>query len=470
MIINLWQRYRQAWQDAWRQRKANDTPHRQPHEVQFLPAALALQDNPPHPTPRLFAWSVTLFTIVALAWSCLGRMDVVAVGAGKLVPSGRSKVIQPSDTAQVKAIHVHDGQAVEAGDLLLELDPTNAGADLRNSQAQLLAARLDALRSEAMLQAIETDAPPAPLAGDGDDTLSPQHYREVNRWLSGQYQEYRSGLAMIEAQLQQRGAEIQAASAQVDSLSRSLPIATRLAEDYRKLLAQQFVAHHEYLAKEQARLDLLRQLQVHRANLRQASAAEEEAQRRHTSLKAQTRRAMLDLQQDARNRIATFEKDLAKARHQHALSQLRAPVAGTVQELTVHTIGGVVTPAQTLMVIVPDSHRVEVEALLQNKDVGFVRPGQPVTVKVETFTYTRYGTLPGEVTHVSRDAIEDPKRGLVYSARIRLERDHVTINGQAVQLTPGMAVSAEIKTDRRRIISYFLGPLQRYRDESLLER
>ena len=135
-----------------------------------------------------------------------------------------------------------------------------------------------------------------------------------------------------------------------------------------------------------------------------------------------------------------------------------------------HTVGGVVTPAQPLMVIVPLDQPVEVEALLENKDVGFVHPGQPVTVKVETFTYTRYGTLDGEVVSVSGDAIEDERRGLVYSSRIRLNSNQLSMNGQSMLLSPGMAVSAEIKTDQRRIISFFLGPLQRYRDESLRER
>ncbi|MDH1100579.1 HlyD family type I secretion periplasmic adaptor subunit, partial [Pseudomonas mosselii] len=162
--------------------------------------------------------------------------------------------------------------------------------------------------------------------------------------------------------------------------------------------------------------------------------------------------------------------ELAKARYQEARTQLLAPVDGTVQQLAVHTVGGVVTPAQALMVIVPGDQPVEVEALLENKDVGFVQVGQAVTVKVETFTYTRYGTVQGEVLSVSRDAIEDERRGLVYSSRIRLASDHLQVNGQAVALTPGMAVSAEIKTDQRTVIDYFLSPLQQHAQESLRER
>jgi len=185
---------------------------------------------------------------------------------------------------------------------------------------------------------------------------------------------------------------------------------------------------------------------------------------------AQTRRAMLDLQQEAVQKEASLVQLLTKARYQETLTQLKASVAGTVQQLAVHTVGGVVTPAQALMVIVPTDQSVEVEALLENKDVGFVRAGQAVTVKVETFTFTRYGTVEGEVIGVSNDAIDDEKRGPVYSSRIRLKEDHLNIKGERVALSPGMTVTAEVKTDQRRVLDYFLSPLRQHVQESLRER
>ncbi|MBS9439975.1 HlyD family type I secretion periplasmic adaptor subunit, partial [Photorhabdus noenieputensis] len=230
------------------------------------------------------------------------------------------------------------------------------------------------------------------------------------------------------------------------------------------------VSRHEYLEKEQTRLDLQRQLSVQQASVLQYTAAQDEARRRRETVVAQNRRAMLDLQQEANKKAATLVQELAKARYKETLTSLKAPVAGTVQQLAIHTVGGVVTPAQPLMVIVPADQPVEVEAMLENKDVGFVHVGQPVTVKVETFTFTKYGTVDGEVLNVSNDAIEDEKRGLIYSSRIRLKSDHVMVNGQRVPLSPGMSITAEIKTDQRRVIDYFLSPLQQHIDESLRER
>lgn len=409
------------------------------------------------------------FAGLALLWASLGHIDVVAVATGKVVPSGRTKLVQPSETAVVKAIHVSDGQRVKAGELLLELDPTTADAEVRRSESELLAARIDVARSSAMLQAIASGQPPQGLQDDIEHADA-QQVQDAERWLQGQYQEYRNSLDQVDAEIKQRGAEIQAAQVQVASLRKTLPIATQLAQDYQSLLAQQYVARHEYLDKEQARLDLERQLQVQQASVLQSTAAQSEARRRREGVVAQARRSLLDLQQTAGQKVASLRQELAKARYQEARTQLLAPVDGTVQQLTVHTVGGVVTPAQALMVIVPTDQPVEVEALLENKDVGFVQVGQAVTVKIETFTYTRYGTVQGEVLSVSRDAIEDERRGLVYSSRIRLASDHLQVNGQAVALTPGMAVSAEIKTDQRTVIDYFLSPLQQHAQESLRER
>jgi len=467
--FSLFQRYHHVWRQAWRRRKSMDITPRLAHELQFLPAALELQETPVHPAPRIFFWGILGFAVVALFWSCIGQIEIVAVAPGKIVPNGKSKLIQPSETAVVSAVHVYDGQSVKAGELLVELDPTTAGADVSRIQSELLAARIDRARATAMLDAINQQQPPASLAGTIDNA-NPQQVLSAQRWLQGQYQEYRNSLALVDAEIHQRSAEIQSARAQVASLQRTVPIARQLAGDYHRLLAKQYVSQHEYLEKEKNRLDLQRELSVQQARVLQDTAALDEARRRREGVVAQNRRAMLDLQQDANQKAAVREQELAKARYQKNRTRLKAPVSGTVQQLAIHTVGGVVTLAQSLMVIVPDDQPVEVEAMLENKDVGFVHVGQPVTVKVETFTFTRYGTIEGEIINVSSDAIEDEKRGLIYSSRIRLKSDSLLVNGQRIVLSPGMRVTAEIKTDQRRVIDYFLSPLQQSLNESLRER
>ena len=446
-----------------------DPPHRLRHEVQFLPAALALQEQPVHPAPRYIQWLLIAFAALALLWACIGEIDVVATASGKIVPSGKSKIIQPSEVAVVKAIHVYDGQQVIAGQLLVELDAKITAADVERLHSDLLAAQVDSARATALLDAIQQDTRPASLKA-----LIPHANAEqleaAQRWVQGQYLELRSSLDQVSAEIDQRSAEIQAAQAWVSKLQESLPITRELSADYKRLLDKAYIAKHAYLEKEQARLDQERELAVQQSRVLELKAAKQEAERRRTGVIAQTRRAMLDLQHESNQRAAALQQELNKAEQRDSLTRLTAPVDGTVQQLAIHTDGGVVTEAQPLMVIVPSDQPVEVEAMLENKDIGFVRPGQEVEIKVETFTFTKYGVVHGTVVSISNDAIEDEKRGLLYSARIQLKENRINVGGKQIALSPGMSVRAEVKTDKRKVIDYFLSPLQQYADESLGER
>ena len=409
------------------------------------------------------------FAGLALVWACLGEIDVVATATGKIVPSGKSKVIQPSEVAVVKAIHVYDGQRVKAGELLVELDAQITGADIERLKSELLAAQVDSARAGALLESIQYNRPPASLA-ERIPHAALQQQVSAQTWLQGQYLELSATLAQSDAEIAQRAAEIQAAQAWVSKLLESLPITRQLATDYKRLVDKAIIGKHAFLEKEQRRLDQERELAIQQARVVELNAARLEAERRRQGVLAQTRRAMLDLQHESEQRAAGLQQELAKAEQRDRLTRLTAPVEGTVQQLAIHTPGGVVTEAQPLMVIVPSDQPVEVEALLENKDIGFVRPGQAVEVKVDTFTFTKYGVVDGVVLNISSDAIEDEKLGLVYSARIQLKKDNIQVGENRVSLSPGMAVRVEVKTDKRRVVDYFLSPLKRYSNESMGER
>ncbi len=465
----LLHRYRSVWRQAWRHRQAMDAPPRLNHEVQFLPAALALQEQPVHPAPRYIQWTLMAFAALALLWACIGEIDVVATASGKIVPSGKSKIVQPSEVAVVKAIHVRDGQTVKTGELLVELDAQITGADVERLKSDLLAAQVDSARAGALLEAIQSRREPPSLA-ERLPQASTEQQLAAQRWLQGQYLELRSTLDQVEAEIEQRAAEIRAARANVASLQQTLPITRELAADYRNLLERKFISKHAWLEKEQQRLDQERELAVQQVRIAELNAAKKAAESRHAGALAQTRRAMLDLQHESEQRAAALTQELKKAEQRNRLMALTAPVDGTVQQLAIHTQGGVVTEAQPLMVIVPSDAPVEVEAMLENKDIGFVRPGQEVEIKVETFTFTKYGVVHGVVVSISNDAIEDEKLGLVYGARIRLKENSIQVGENRIALSPGMAVRAEVKTDKRKVIDYFLSPLQQHADESLQER
>ncbi len=466
-FADLFKRYARIFRHAWSQRKETDAPALQAHEAQFLPAALALRDTPVHPAPRITLWLIMAFALIAVLWATFGRIDVVATAVGKIIPNDRTKLIQPMETAVVKAIHVRDGQAVTLGQVLIELDATTAAADSERLRNEALTARLEALRAEALLAA---------LAGGRAPRLKPLEGADTGRLLaeqsqaSGQYQEYQARQLQLQAEITRRRAELQATQDQVVKLEQTAPIARQRAQDYQKLVKENFISQHGYLEREQARIEQEQDLASSRSKVAEIRAALMEAQQQQATLAAETRRQLLDQHNLAAQKAASLEQELIKADQRGRLMHMTAPVAGTVQQLAVHTVGGVVTPAQPLMVIVPRDNVLEVEAMLPNKDIGFVNPGQDAEVKVETFPFTKYGTIHGTITQVSSDAIQDEKLGLIYSTRVKLAKDTLRVENKIVRLTPGMAVTVEVKTGKRRVIEYFLSPLMQVTSESLRER
>lgn len=465
--FDLMKRYGAVFRHAWRGRASLDPRPRLPHEAQFLPAALELQETPVSPAPRIAMWLIMAFAFIALLWAVFGHIDVVAVAHGKIVPNDRTKLIQPIETATVRAIRVTDGQTVKAGDVLIELDPTQAEADAARLANDLAAARLQATRAKALLAAIATGRPPV-LSALPD--IEPARLAQEQHVLDGQYGEYQAKLARIDADIARREAELRSTQEIVRKLEQTVPIARQRAQDFKDLVERNFISKHGYLEKEQARIEQEADLATQRSRIKELTAALQEGKNQRTALVAETKRLALDSLNEAEQKATAWRQELIKAESRGKLMTLTAPVDGTVQQLAVHTVGGVVTPAQPLMMIVPKDNPIEVEAYVENKDIGFVNPGQEAVVKVETFPFTKYGTIDAKVTHVSHDAVNDEKRGLIFPARVALERASLQVENKTVPLSPGMAVTVEIKTAQRRVIEYFLSPLLQYKDESLRER
>jgi len=461
-------RYGVVWRHAWRERARAEAPRRLPHEAQFLPAALELQETAVSPAPRVAMWLLIGLVGLCLGWAVVGKIDVVATARGRIIPSDRTKTIQPTETATVTAIHVSDGRAVRAGQVLIELDATPATADVTRLRAEWVTARLQAGRAEALLRAIDGDGVgPALAAQDGVD--ADRLGTEV-RLLEGQFAEYQTRRAKLEAEIARREAELRSAQEVVEKLAQTVPIARQQAEGFRQLFEEQGISKSVWLDREQQRIEQEQDLATQRSRVQEIQAARLESVRQRAALTAETKRATLDSLQEGERKAAAAAQEVIKARQRERLMTLAAPVDGTVQQLAVHTVGGVVTPAQALMIVVPRDDPLEIEAFIENKDIGFVRPGQTAAVKVETFPYTKHGTVPAKVVQVSTDAIQDEKRGLVFAARLALGRSTIQVNDSAVNLSPGMAVTAEVQTDRRRVIEYFLSPLLQYATESFRER
>lgn len=466
-IGDLFGRYSASFKHAWRHRRQMEPDERLPHEAQFLPAVLSLQETPVSPAPRVAMWMLMSFAIIALVWAIFGRIDVVATAKGKVVPNDRTKTIQPFETSTVKRILVSDGQQVRAGDVLIELDATTALADKDRIEGDLALARLQVARGQSMLYAIEKGVEPTLLRPNG---VSDTQYDQAERLLSGQTLEYLAKLNRIDAEVAMREAELRSTQELVRKLEKTVPIAQQRASDFKNLMDKNFISKHGYLDQERERIEQEGDLSSQRSRIREIDAALREAKGQREELTAQTRRSLLDSVTEGQQKRDALEQELVKADSRGRLMRLTSPVDGTVQQLVAHTVGGVVTPAQVLMVIVPSENPLEVEAFIENKDIGFVKPSQRAEVKVETFQYTKYGTIHAKVTSVSHDAINDEKRGLIYSTRVKMAKSTIWVEGTEVKLSPGMAVTVEIKTGSRRVIEYFLSPLIQHASESLRER
>jgi hemolysin D len=284
------------------------------------------------------------------------------------------------------------------------------------------------------------------------------------------FSEYRAKQQSLHATITLRRAESNTASSQIASLEESVRIARERAANMEQLIDKKFVSRHEFLIQEQQRVEMERALTAQQARLQETLSAIDAANDELRVLNAETRQRVLDGLRQAREEIGQYTAQVTKTQQRRQLMQLRAPVDGTVQQLAIHTVGGVVTPAQELLAIVPSEETLEVEATVLNKDIGFVRAGQRATVKIESFPYTRYGYLEGMVESVSHDAAQDENLGLVFQSRVKLDQASLLIDGVTVALTPGMTLSVEIKTGTRRVIDYVLSPLMQHQSEALRER
>jgi hemolysin D len=460
-------RYGRAFRLSWQHRAEFESIPRRRDEAEFLPAVLALQDTPINPLPRMAMWAIVTLLLVSLLWACFGKIDIVAVATGKVVLNGNSKTIQAPDSARISQIHVTDGQVVKAGDVLLTLDGEAAAADVSRLQQSLSSARLDVAQGQALEQAISSGATPQlTQTAQNDPTMA----AEAQRRVSSLYIEYQTKYSQLGSQLVQHEAERQSVQAQITSMQQSLPLIQQQENDYQTLLAQNYIPRHAFLEKQRQRVELAGNLAIQKSRLNELNASIQATRDQQLALNAETRRTGRDTIQQGMLQSAQIQQDLVKATRQSRMMSITAPVSGTVQQLAVHTVGGMVTPAQALMVIVPKQDGIEVDVTVENKDIGFVNIGQEAVVKVETFQFTKYGTLPAHVVSISQDAIDDEKRGPIFNAQIALDRSWLDVDGKRVTLSPGMAVTAEIKTGKRRIIEYFLSPLLQHSKESLGER
>ena len=437
-------------------------------QYEFLPAAEEIVETPATPLGALVVWLVTLLLMVALAWSYFGRIDIVAVANGKISTEGSNKIIQPAISGVVTSINMHEGQRIKKGETLLALDRTTAEKDVATANQSLNTARVerDILRrlavggntDEIINNADLPDETKAMLRqfASSQTALSAARQQAVNGTISN-YQHQLQFNQQAKKQLETNAQNLKNRKAEIEKqLPNANPVdKLRLQNELSNIDQRITSADSAVLGQNQ--------------QLLQSQSALTQAQNQSQTQTAETNSAFNNQIITAEKRIIELENNLVKAKQILAQTTITAPVDGTVLSLTVKTIGGVVNAGQQLAQIVPEKVPLYVDAALDNQDVGFVKPGQRVVVKVATYPFQRYGYLEGTVENISPDAIQDDKKSLIYKAKIKLNDEKSSKQNQ-IKLLPGMSVSAEITTGQRRIIEFFLDPLMTKADESLKVR
>jgi hemolysin D len=430
-------------------------------QLTFLPAALEIEAAPPAPYSRIILWAIMALLVLAIAWACWGQIDITATAQGKLVPGAKVKTIQPLNAGVVQQIHVHEGQKVQAGDVLLTLDGTIAEADLQRLTLQLSSVQEDIVRTELLQQRLQ---------GQDDSADVKALSLPQQQALSSSWQEFQAKQLSVQRQIDKLDAEVNTTKLNIGRIEKTLPLITEQADSVQQLLAKSLASRSQYLELEFNRINEAESLSIERAKLQQLAAAINEAKQQQQVLNAEFQRQLSDAKNQYHRDAKSLEQELIKAKSTNAQQQLIAPVAGTVEQLVLTTIGGVVTPAQELMRIVPQDQQLVAEAWLLNKDIGFVEVGQTAELKLESFEFTKYGVIDGIISDISTDAVEMENVGLVFPLKVTLKQHSIKAGNKTVPLGSGMAVTVEVKTGQRRIIEFLLSPVMKAVDEGVRER
>ena len=422
---------------------------------EFKPLLVEIEEEPLNPLGRLIFWVIICALLFTSLWLYFGRVDVVVSARGKVIPAGEVKTVQPLTTGVVRKILVEAGQLVEAGDLLMEINPSDTEPELASMRDDLKQANLEIERLEALLGG-KSFAPTAELYDADQLVIQQQRYRAAVESLAGQIRAKKNELNQVESEL--------------DGVRKSIEQNTYLLDVGRRRQARlepvrDLISRDDFERAQTDVVDYENRLSADKYKLEELQAEKAKLQQQLGLIETENRQTLLEDLTKKRQEKLYLQAKIERTDFVNARQQIRSPVRGHVSQLLVHTVGGVVTPAEKLAVIVPVDSRPMIRTQVLNKDVGFVAPGMEVAVKIDTFEFQRYGMLRGKLVKVARDSVEDEHLGLVYDAWVEPLETSLNVDGVETPLSTGMTVTAEIKVGKRRLIEFFVYPLIKYLNE-----
>lgn len=438
-----------------------------PARADFLPEILALQEEPPSPLPRFVLWTVLALIGALSVWACVGKLDVVAVAEGRLVPKSQLRIVQPAEGGVMRELLVKEGERVGAGQVLARMDVRAAEADAATAQNEAALKRLQLRRIEAELAGRPLEARP------GDP---PRLHAQVEAQRAARAHAHEASLAEQRTVIARARREMQAAEETQAKLAGSLPVLIEQQQAFEKLARDGYAGKLMAAQRKRERLEAEQDLRAQQHRVEGARAAIDQGERRIAQIAAAYRAQLQGERLEAEAQLARLEQELEKLGHRQRLAELRAPADGVVKDLATHTPGAVLAPGTVLMTLVPEGEALVAEVWLANQDAGFVSGGQSAKLKVATFPFQKYGMLEARVLRISADSSERPGEaakaagGYAYRAHLEPLAQELRLGEARHALLPGMQLTAEIKLGERTVLEYLLSPIRKVAAEAGRER
>jgi HlyD family secretion protein len=439
----------------------------------FAPGILKLQDVPPSPLPRLVLWGLLAFVVIAFLWSAFGRLDIIAVAQGRIVPQSYLQIVQPAESGIVKELLVREGDVVGAGQVLARMDKRFSEADRQALKNEL------ALRS-LQLRRIDAELAGTALASKGGDPAV--LFAQVDAQHRARRQAFLDSLETERATLAKAEQDLRAAREIESKLRKQLPIYREQEEAFDKLTREGYAGRLLFLEKQRDRIEKEQDLKAQEFAIQSLNASIEQSRKRIAQLQSNYRQALQNERVETEAQYAKLEQDWNKHAARHELLELKAPQDGIVKDLATHTVGSVLQPGTVLMTLVPTNDPMQAEVWVTHDDAGFVGAGRPAKLKLATYPFQKYGMIDGQVKRISPDAsdVSDPRSdrrageapaaGSGYRTLVSLSTPYLEADGKRYPLTPGMQVTAEINLGTRTVLEYVLSPVQRTLHEAGRER
>jgi HlyD family secretion protein len=438
--------------------------------LDFAPEIVKAQQRPPSPLPRTVLYALLALFGVLLVWACIGRLDIVAVAQGKLVPQSFLKIVQPAEPGIVREILVKEGDAVKEGQVLVRMDTRLSDADSKALVAELHRKRLQ-------LQRIEAELAGAPMKRGADDPAD--IYAQVEAQHQARRQAYLDTLGTEQATLLKAQHDLKGAAEIEGKLAKSVPIYKDHAESWDKLAKEGFAGRLLALDRQRTYVESEQDLKAQTQNVASLKALIAQSEKRIAQITSNYRQQLQNERAEAEGAYHKLRQDWDKQQYRNSLLELKAPQAGLVKDLATHTAGTVIAPGTILLTLVPHDDPLVAEVWVGNIDAGFVQDNQKARVKLAAYPFQKYGMLDGVIKQISADSQEkadangQPVKAMqeaAYRALITLDSGHFESRGQRLRLVPGMLVSAEIHLGTRSVLEYLLSPVQKVAHEAGRER